>query len=280
MSSVSDPSAITKPDPGWRRKLHEIIFEADTPAGKAFDVALLWAIVVSVTLVTLESVASIRARYGDWLLVAEWGFTLLFTIEFVLRLLSVRRPLRYVFSFFGLVDLLAIVPTYASVVLPGTQSLLVVRAFRLVRIFRIFKLGTHLTEAETLYLALRASRPKISVFLTVIAATVLTMGALMYVVEGEANGFTSIPTGIYWAVVTMTTVGYGDVTPRTVLGQTLSSLLMILGYGVIAVPTGIVTTELVRSARAAPTTRACKECSREGHDADAIHCKYCGTILS
>ena len=270
---------IPKPAEGWRRRLHEIIFESDTPEGKAFDIVLLWAILISVALVTLDSVAAVRREYGQELFYAEWFFTLLFTVEFLLRLVSVRKPLRYVFSFYGLVDLLAILPTYASMLIPGAQSLLVVRAFRLLRVFRIFKLGNHLEASHALYFALRASRPKITVFLVGVGAAVLTMGALMYLVEGEANGFTSIPTGIYWAIVTMTTVGFGDITPKTPLGQVLASGLMILGYGVIAVPTGIVTSEIVRAGGKQYTTQACPECSREGHDVDASHCKFCGSRL-
>ena len=266
--------------PEWRNRLHEIIFEADTPAGKAFDVALIWSIVVSVALVTLESVPSISREYGRSLYMAEWGFTLLFTAEYVLRILSVRKPRHYVLSFFGLVDFLAILPTYLSLLIPGIQSLLIVRVFRLLRVFRIFKLGTYLNEAQMLSSALRASRAKITVFLLTVGATVVTMGAIMYVVEGPEHGFTSIPTAIYWAIVTMTTVGFGDITPKSPFGQLLASCLMIAGYGIIAVPTGIVTTELARASRILETsTQACPNCSREGHDRDAAFCKFCGSKL-
>ncbi len=260
----------------WRSRLHEIIFEADTPAGRGFDIALIATIVLSVAAVLLESVPSINARYGRELYIVEWVFTILFAIEYLLRLLVVRQPLRYATSFFGVVDLLAIVPSFLSLVFPGTQSLLVIRAFRILRIFRIFKLSQHLSEAQTLFRALRGARPKITVFLGVILATVLTIGAIMYLVEGPSNGFTSIPESIYWAIVTMTTVGYGDISPHTPLGKMFASILMIAGYGIIAVPTGILTTELVRAGLAPVSTQACPNCSRQGHDVDAKYCKFCG----
>lgn len=264
---------------GWRAHLHEIIFEADTPAGKAFDVALLWAILLSILAVMLESVASIRAQRGDELRAVEWFFTLLFTAEYGLRLASVQRPLQYARSFFGIVDLLAILPTYLSLLLPGAHSLLVIRTLRLLRIFRVLKLARYVVEADTLLRALRASRPKIIVFLWSVLSIVVVIGALMYLIEGEENGFTSIPTAIYWAVVTMTTVGYGDIAPRTVAGQLLATLLMVTGYAIIAIPTGIVTVELAGAQRQAVSTQACPSCSAEGHDVDARHCKRCGTRL-
>ncbi len=270
----SEPTASTTP---WRSKLHEIIFEADTPAGKAFDVALITCVLLSVLCVMLESVQAIRAEYGGVLLALEWAFTLLFSLEYALRILSVGRPRQYVTSFFGIVDLLAILPTFLSFIFPGAQSLLVIRGFRLIRIFRIFKLSNHLGQADLLYRALRLSGPKITVFLTAIFATVIIVGTLMYIVEGEAHGFTNIPKSIYWAIVTMTTVGYGDIAPGTPLGQTIASALMISGYGIIAVPTGIMTSELVRASRV--DNRACMVCSREGHDPDAKHCKHCGAKL-
>jgi voltage-gated potassium channel len=253
-----------------------VIFEADTRAGRAFDVALIWCILLSVAAVVLESVPAIRAKYGNALYVSEWIFTLLFTIEYFLRLVAVRKPIRYATSFFGVVDLFAIIPTFLSLLIPGAQSLLVIRAFRLLRVFRIFKLSVHLSEAQVLVQAIRASRPKITVFLGVVLATVLTAGALMYVAEGEQNGFTSIPKAIYWAIVTMTTVGYGDLTPKTPQGQALASLLMIGGYGIIAVPTGILTTEFVRASNKQISNQACPNCSRQGHEFDARFCKYCG----
>lgn len=270
---------IPPPSPGFRGWLHQTIFEADTPAGKAFDVGLIACILLSVLLVILESVPEYRGRYGDEMLVVEWFFTILFTVEYLLRLIAVRRPLRYAGSFFGLVDLMALVPTYLSVLVPGAQSLLVLRVFRLLRVFRIFKLAELLGQARVLSSALRASRPKITVFLVAVAATVISMGSIMYLIEGEENGFTSIPVSIYWAVVTMTTVGFGDITPKTALGQTVASFVMIAGYGIIAVPTGIVTTEIARASRLPLTTQACPNCSSQGHEADAKHCKFCGAQL-
>lgn len=262
----------------WRARLHEVIFEADTPAGRAFDVCLLIAILVSVIAVMLESVAGIRREYGGVLRAVEWTLTVAFTIEYALRLLAVDRPWRYVGSLFGLADLLAVVPTYLALVLPEAQSLMVIRAIRLLRVFRILKLAHFLDEAQQLVLALRASRRKITVFLGGVVTIVVIMGALMYLVEGEEHGFTSIPTSMYWAVVTMTTVGYGDVAPKTPLGQFLAAALMILGYAIIAVPTGIVSVELAKTTRAV-SRQACPACSAEGHDVDATHCKYCGAHL-
>jgi voltage-gated potassium channel len=262
----------------WRARLHEVIFEADTPAGRAFDVCLLIAILVSVIAVMLESVAGIRREYGGVLRAVEWTLTVAFTIEYALRLLAVDRPWRYAGSLFGLADLLAVVPTYLALVLPEAQSLMVIRAIRLLRVFRILKLAHFLDEAQQLVLALRASRRKITVFLGGVVTIVVIMGALMYLVEGEEHGFTSIPTSMYWAVVTMTTVGYGDVAPKTPLGQFLAAALMILGYAIIAVPTGIVSVELAKTGRAV-SRQACPACSAEGHDVDATHCKYCGAHL-
>jgi voltage-gated potassium channel len=207
-------------------------------------------------------------------------FTLLFTIEYVLRLLSVRRPLRYATSFFGIIDLLAIIPTYLSIFVPGSQYLLVIRILRLLRVFRLLKLSEYVAEADTLRLALRASRRKISVFISAVVLLVVIIGALMYVIEGEAHGFTSIPISIYWAIVTLTTVGYGDLSPRTAIGQMLASIVMIIGYGIIAVPTGIVTVELAQAARQRGVSRqACPSCGAQGHDLDAHWCKYCGAKL-
>ncbi len=276
--NVTRPSEQSPPA-GVRARLHEIIFESNTPAGKAFDVALLWAILLSVLAVMLESVAPIRARYGVTIRNAEWVFTVLFSLEYVLRLFSVSRPLLYARSFFGLVDLLAILPSFVSLLLPGAQSLLVVRVLRLLRVFRVLKLASFLGQAEVLLTALRASRPKITVFLGAVLSTVVIMGSVMYMVEGEANGFDSIPRGMYWAIVTMTTVGFGDITPKTVTGQFIASVLMILGYGVLAVPTGIVSVELAAASRHGINPEACPGCGAEGHDVDAVHCKFCGTRL-
>lgn len=263
----------------WRRTLHEVIFEADTPAGKAFDILLLVCIVISVIAVLLESVAGIRAHYGPALRAVEWGITLLFTVEYLLRLASVGQPLKYATSFYGVVDLMAIAPTYMSLVVAGSQSLLVIRALRLLRVFRVMKLVHFVGEAAVLRQALRASAKKIAVFLITVATLVLIIGAVMYLVEGEKNGFTSIPQSIYWAVVTLTTVGYGDIAPHTVLGKFLASVVMIIGYGIIAVPTGIVTVALSGATQKKIVTQACPECAAEGHDADAAFCKYCGSRL-
>lgn len=267
----------------WRGRLHEVIFEADTPSGKAFDVALLVSIVASIVVVCLESVAAIRDRHGTLLVGLEWAFTLLFTAEYLLRLITVRRPAAYARSAFGIVDLASILPTYLSLVFSGTQSLLVIRALRLLRVFRVLKLGHFLGEAHQLRAALRASARKILVFLLAVLTAIVIVGAAMYLVEGADSGFTSIPQSMYWAVVTMTTVGYGDIAPMTTAGKLLASFVMILGYGVLAVPTGIVTVELAgagaRARRDAVSTQACPACSAEGHDHDARHCKFCGERL-
>ena len=275
---MAGPSS-TRPEVLWRRLLHEVIFEAETPAGKAFDIALIWAILLSVIAVMLESVNSIRAYCGAALIAAEWIFTVLFTVEYLLRLLSVRHPLSYATSFFGVVDLLAVLPTYLSIIFPGGQYLLTIRSLRLIRIFRILKLSEYVGEARVITKALQASRRKISVFLLAVTTLVVIIGSIMYVIEGEENGFTDIPTSVYWAIVTLTTVGYGDVSPHTPLGKALASLVMILGYGIIAVPTGIVTVEISEAARKKISTHACPGCSAEGHDADAVYCKYCGVHL-
>ena len=263
----------------WRLRMHEIIFEADTPAGKAFDVALLAAIIMSVLAVMLESVQSIEARWGDALRLVEWVFTALFSIEYLARVLSVGRPLRYMTSFLGLVDLLAVIPTYLSVFVAGGQYLLVIRTIRLLRVFRVFKLARYLGEMKVLVFALKAARPKITVFLLAVLSLVVIMGTLMYLIEGGEHGFTSIPRSIYWAIVTLTTVGYGDIAPQTFLGQFLASIIMIMGYSIIAVPTGIVTVELGKAQQANVTTQACPACGAGGHDSDAVYCKYCGVRL-
>lgn len=259
--------------------MYEIIFEVNTPAGKLFDVILLWCIVLSVVTVMLESVADIQRSFGPILRAIEWAFTVLFTVEYVLRVACVPRARSYIFSFYGIIDLLAVVPTYVSIILTGSQYLLVIRAVRLLRIFRVLKLARFLGEATVLSRALHASRHKITVFLGAVFTIVVIVGALLFLIEGEQNGFTSIPKSMYWAIVTLTTVGYGDITPQTTAGQALSAMLMIIGYGVLAVPTGIVTVELTRTANSSGQ-RACVDCSRTGHDDDACFCKYCGTALS
>lgn len=271
-----------KPLSRWRYRLHEIIFESDTSVGKAFDVILIITIILSVAAVMLESVARIRVRHLNLLHTAEWFFTILFTVEYIFRLGCVTRPLRYATSFYGIIDLLAIVPTYLSVLIPGAQYLLIIRLLRILRVFRVLKLAQYLKEADQLTRALRASRRKITIFLVTVLTLVVILGSLMYLIEGEENGFTSIPRSIYWAIVTLTTVGYGDISPNTGIGQTLAAFIMIIGYGIIAVPTGIVTVELSRSVRGeAPKVsgQACRACAAEGHDIDAVYCKYCGARL-
>jgi len=266
--------------PGWRLRLHTVIFESDTPAGWAFDLVLLVFIVASIAAVCLDSVETFRARYGTALRAAEWFFTVVFAVEYGLRLLSVRYPGRYARSFFGVVDLLTVLPTPLSLFVPGAQSLLVVRVVRLLRVFRILKLASFLWQATVLVEALRASRQKITVFLGAVLTLVVFAGALMYLVEGPPSGFDSIPRGMYWAIVTVTTVGFGDIVPRTPLGQAIASILMIMGYGIIAVPTGIVSVELANASRRfSVSSRACPGCGQAPHDDDARHCKHCGASL-
>lgn len=273
-----NPKVQEIPDAGWRKKLHEIIFEAETPMGKAFDVILMWAIILSVLTVVLESVASIREEYGTLLNRIEWFFTILFSIEYILRLLSIRKPWRYAMSFFGVVDILAIAPTYLTLVFPGFQYLLTIRILRLLRVFRVLKLSEYISEARLITSALKASARKIGVFLLGVISLVTIIGSFMYVIEGGENGFSNIPLSIYWAIVTLTTVGYGDLAPQTHLGKFFASIVMILGYGIIAVPTGIVTVEISKAVSQSPT-ESCRSCGTEGHDSDASHCKYCGANL-
>jgi voltage-gated potassium channel len=272
------PAKPGKPPPSWRVHLHEIIYEADTPAGRLFDLALITCILLSVLAVMLDSIASIQQAYGAWLIAAEWLFTILFTIEYVLRLLCISRPLSYATSFFGIIDLLSILPTYLSILTPGARYLLVVRILRVLRIFRILKLAPYISESDVLVRSLKASRRKIAIFLYTVLTLVVIIGSVMYLVEGAENGFTSIPISIYWTIVTLTTVGYGDIAPNTTLGQVLASAVMILGYSIIAVPTGIVTAEMTR-AKHQVTTQVCPACAGEGHDPDARFCKYCGSSL-
>ena len=269
-----------KPGSGLRLTLYTIIFEADTHAGRAFDLSLMVAIVVSVAVVVMDSVGDLSRRYGELFDLLEWTFTLIFTLEYFARLWCVRHPLRYAASFFGVIDLLACLPSYLALFVPQAVAVHGVRALRLLRIFRVFKLGAYIAEYRALALALRASARKISIFLSVVLMAVLLLGSLMYVVEGPENGYTSIPTSVYWAIVTMTTVGYGDVTPHTDLGKLIASTMMLLGWGIIAVPTGIVTAEMTaRRFTPPPTTRTCHECLSEGHDPDARFCKDCGARL-
>ena len=260
---------------GWRLRLHEIIFEAETPAGRAFDVVLLWTILLNVGVIMLESVPSLQAEYAPIFTALEWLFTGLFAVEYALRLVAVRKPLLYATSFFGVVDLLAILPTFLGFAFPGWHSLRIIRILRLLRVFRVLKLAGFTTASATIAAALRASRPKITVFLVAVLALVTLMGTVMYLVEGAQSGFTSIPRSVYWAVVTVTTVGYGDLAPETVLGQIIASAMMITGYAIIAVPTGIVGAELARGSDSA-STRSCDDCGAEGHRADADYCYRCG----
>jgi len=263
-----------------RHRLHEIVFEADTPAGKAFDVVLLLLILGSVAAISLESVPDINAAHGPLLRTIEWAFTALFTCEYLLRLYCVRRPVAYAFSFFGIVDLISILPAYLALFLAGTQGLSTIRVLRLVRVFRVLKLVHFLGEASVLRAALRASLPKIVVFLLTVVCLVICIGSVMHVVEGPEHGFTSIPRGVYWAIVTLTTVGYGDIAPQTVFGQTLASFVMLLGYGILAVPTGIVTAELTRRPAKTPvSTQSCAGCGLEDHADDARYCRRCGERL-
>ncbi len=264
---------------GWRFRMHEIIFEADTMAGKVFDVILILSILLSVLTVMLDSVHSVNAEHGLLLYQIEWFFTILFTIEYLLRLTCVGRPVMYAKSFFGVIDLLAVIPTYLSLLFPGTQVLLVIRILRVLRVFRVLKFVQYLSEAKLLKQALIASRKKITVFLFTVLTLVVILGSMMYLIEGEENGFTSIPKSIYWSIVTLTTVGYGDLSPQTGLGQTLAAIIMILGYSIIAVPTGIVSVEIAQAKDKIVSTQACPECSTEGHDIDAEYCKHCGSKL-
>lgn len=263
----------------WRIRLHEIIFEADTPAGKAFDVILLLVILLSIIAVLLDSVGILNRRYHTLFITIEWVFTILFTIEYIARIYTSGKPWKYIFSFYGLIDFLAILPAYLSLALVGTQSLMVIRTLRMLRIFRILKLGRMITASNMLLVSLKNSRHKIYVFLGGVMILVIILGSIMYLVEGPANGFDSIPRSIYWAIVTLTTVGYGDIAPQTVPGQILASIVMILGYAIIAVPTGIITSEMARSRHERTNTQVCHHCQSRDHEDDATFCRHCGTKL-
>jgi voltage-gated potassium channel len=278
----SEARHLGKPASGWRRRLFTVIFESDTPAGKAFDVVLIVAILLSVAAVLSDSVASIAVRHGALLGAMEWVFTGLFTLEYIARLSCVERPMRYVRSFYGIVDLVAVLPTYLAVFFPELALLIDVRILRLLRIMRIFKLTAYLSEFRLLGEALAASRRKILVFLAVVVMIVLIIGTLMYVIEGPQRGFTSIPFAIYWAISTISTVGYGDVVPQTDIGRMLASVMMLIGWGILAVPTGIVTAEMTAQhfrARLQPAGR-CHACNAGGHDDDAVFCRICGEKLA
>jgi voltage-gated potassium channel len=294
------PSSYGAPPPGWRRRLYEVIFEADTPAGRRFDIALVGAILLSILVVVVDSVPQLHRDDGALLTGLEWAFTVLFTLEYLARLVCVRHPWRYATGFYGVIDLLAVLPSYFSLFVPGTALLLDIRILRLLRVFRIFKLTLYIEEYTRLGEALAGSYRKIMVFLSVVLMAILIFGTVMYVVEGPSHGYTSIPVAMYWATVTMTTVGYGDITPHTSLGKVVASFMMLLGWGILAVPTGIVTAEMTwqrgnRSKGAAPAPasslppsppsppapdpRHCTACGSGGHDAAARFCKACGAAL-
>ncbi|UYQ95494.1 ion transporter [Chitinophaga horti] len=273
------PAATDGPR-NWRARLHEVIYESHSPAGKAFDITLLAFIITSIVVVMLDSVASLHARYGQVFFILEWFFTITFTAEYILRLVCIRRPAKYIFSVLGLIDLLAIIPTYLSFIIVGSQSLIVFRALRLLRVFRIFRLVHFLSEMRFLHVAIINSIRKVSIFILFVLSTVVILGSIIYLVEGPENGFTSIPQSVYWAIVTITTVGYGDIAPGTPLGKLIASFIMLLGYGIIAVPTGIVTTEMALAAKDQHQNhQACPNCGREGHDLNAKFCKHCGAKL-
>jgi voltage-gated potassium channel len=266
---------------GNKLKWYEIVFESDTVNGRMYNVGLLICILGSVIVVALESLQSLPVPMYNLFIGLEWFFTILFTFDYFVRIWIVTNKAKYIFSFFGIIDLLSILPTYLGLFLVGAQSLMVIRSIRLVRIFRIFKLSKFVGEGQVLAMALKSSRHKIIVFLLTVLTSVIITGTLMYLIEGPEHGFNSIPKSIYWAIVTMTTVGYGDIAPQTALGQTLASFIMILGYGIIAVPTGIVSAEMVsQKNKERITTQVCPNCLKEGHDIDAVHCKFCGSHLN
>lgn len=279
------------PEGSWKEPIYNIIFEADTASGKYFDLGLILAIIASVTVVMLDSVHSLNVTHHRTFYSLEWGFTILFTIEYLLRIACVRSKKKYAFSFFGIIDLIAVLPTYLTIFLVGGHYLLVIRSLRLLRIFRILKLVQYLTEADLLMEAFRESRRKIIIFLFAVLNLVVILGSLMYVVEHENPAFTSIPESVYWAIITITTVGYGDIVPITPLGQAIASVIMIIGYSIIALPTGIVTHSIIRVAsrgtgaeileqKKVGVIRTCPGCGMGAHDVDAAYCKYCGTELN
>jgi voltage-gated potassium channel len=267
---------------GWKHRLHEIIYEADTSEGKLFDVILLVAIIASIILVMLESVESFDAKYHNFLNISEWIITILFSIEYITRIITIKKPFKYIFSFFGIIDLLSTIPKYLSFIIVGSHSLAALRALRLLRVFRILKLARYIGASNKLLVALRASRAKILVFLFFVIILSVILGTVMYMVEGEENGFTSIPRSVYWAIVTLTTVGYGDIAPHTPLGQFIASIIMILGYGIIAIPTGIVTSEMTKSEKNSieTNTQSCPSCLKNNHKENADFCYNCGTQLN
>jgi len=287
-STVNPAARFGKPEGGLRLRIYQVIFESDTPAGRAFDIALVWLILTSVLVVVLDSFEVLHGRWGGLFGVMEWIFTILFTLEYLARLFCVRRPSRYALSVFGVIDLLAVMPTWAALFVPGLHALIDVRLLRLLRLFRILRLAAYVDEYGALARALVASRRKILVFLSFVLIVTVVMGSIMYVVEGPANGFTNIPVSVYWAISTMTTVGFGDITPKTGLGRTIASLMMLIGWGTLAVPTGIVSAEFtaLRVGGAGggwsgddPTPRTCPACMSAGHEVTACYCKDCGAEL-
>ena len=263
----------------WKEEWYQIIFHSDTPTSKKFDIILLVLIVMSVLVVMLDSVKSISQALGPWFFICEWIFTIIFTLEYIIRIIVSRKRVKYIRTFYGIIDLLSIFPTYLSLVLVGSHYLVIIRILRMLRVFRILKLSRYLKASEVLAISLRQSKYKIIVFLEVVLTTVIIMGSLMYLIEGPESGFTSIPRGIYWAIVTLTTVGFGDITPDTVAGQFLASIIMILGYSIIAVPTGIISAELMKTEHLRQLNNKCDKCHTEVHDDDADYCKHCGRKL-
>ena len=272
-----------KPNKDWKAKLHEIIYGAETPTGKLFDLLLLVAILASIIFVMMESVESIDKKFHDFLNVAEWVITILFSLEYILRVISVKRPSKYIFSFYGIIDLLSTIPKYLSFFFVGSQSLVALRALRLLRVFRILKLTRYIGESTNFVRALKVSRAKIAVFLSFVLILCIILGTIMYLIESEeGSGFTSIPRSVYWAIVTLTTVGYGDIAPITPIGQFIASIIMILGYGIIAIPTGIVTAEMTRQEKKAlpMNMHSCPSCATTNHRDDAEFCHHCGHKLN
>lgn len=263
----------------WRDKWYDIIFHSSTPAGRRFDVILLILIVCSVAVVMVDSIPGYHENYNTLFIYIEWFFTLVFSAEYLLRIIVSRKPKIYIKSFYGIIDLLSVLPTYLSLLVAGTQFLIVIRILRILRIFRVLKLTRYMKASQILIVSLKQSRFKIIVFFEVLISTVIIMGSLMYIIEGPENGFESIPLSIYWAIITLTTVGFGDITPNTALGQFLASFIMILGYSIIAVPTGIISAEIVKAGNVNDAKRCCSDCNTENHDEDALYCKYCGKEL-
>ena len=263
----------------WKQKMYKVIFESNTPAGKTFDILLIITIIMSIVVVMLDSVSYYNSLYGNLFYILEWVFTILFTTEYILRIVSVKHPMRYIKSFYGIIDLLSIIPTYVSLFIPGTQYLMLVRTLRLLRLFRVLKMVKYVEGSSVILRALRVSAPKIIVFLFTIFSITVIAGAVMYIIEGPENGFVSIPESMYWAIVTITTVGYGDISPQTSFGKMIASIMMIFAYGILAVPTGIVTYEIAQTTKSNVNTKTCQNCTWENHDPDAEFCKKCGEKL-